>query len=178
MGTLTREELQPIADWYNNTSAPNYCGELPVVIRRVYDTRYYGRVYSKARPRVNKSGHAFTAKTTREFEKALRFHYNAAEVHTCPLTAVVVIYDTTPKGKTPLEKLLAAKGLIFSSIGDIDNKVKSILDAANGILFADDSQIICITVRREYHKEQGFSLTLFRAGLSSVEVHNLGNLIK
>ncbi|MES2346710.1 MAG: RusA family crossover junction endodeoxyribonuclease [Pseudomonadota bacterium] len=36
---------------------------------------------------------------------------------------------------------------------DIDNVVKSILDASNGIVWIDDAQVVVLTVRKLYHAD-------------------------
>lgn len=143
---------------------------------------YGGKVYSKGRPRFSGKGHAYTPKNTRKFEKQLKENYLDARrngVIMCPIYAKIVIYDKTPKSFTKVEKILADSVYIFSTTGDLsDNKVKSIIDAGNGILYADDSQIAKTNYQRMYHNFDGFTFELCRVGLSPAEAHNLGNLLK
>ncbi len=46
---------------------------------------------------------------------------------------------------------------------DVDNAVKGMLDALNGVLYGDDSQIQCLTTRRiEYAGEVGYYMVAVR----------------
>jgi Holliday junction resolvase RusA-like endonuclease len=45
-------------------------------------------------------------------------------------------------------------------MGDIDNYAKAVLDAANGILFTDDRLIDNLTLRKQYSKTPGITLTI------------------
>lgn len=41
---------------------------------------------------------------------------------------------------------------------DLDNFLKAVMDAANGILWGDDSQVVSIFTKKQYSKEEGIHL--------------------
>lgn len=99
--------------------APIYANEPPNVIQFVVP----GEPMSKQRPRFNpKTGHAFTPKQTRDSEREIAQHY-AQTKHG--------IFDTTIG--VEIQFFMGTKRR-----KDIDNLVKTVLDALNGFAFTDD----------------------------------------
>ena len=90
-----------------------------------------------------------------------------------PCAVWLVLYDRTPKGMKPWMRVMAAHMLTFSTIGDIENRAKAILDAGNGIIYADDKQVSYETISREYAEEDGFRLTVYRSGFSAAELEKI-----
>jgi len=178
MGTLAQKELQEYADTIKGvrTFPPS------TFFERLYFTSFRGKVYVKGRPRFSKAGFVHTPINTRKFEKLLSQQYTTPDSSLpifCPIYVKIKIYDKMPKAFNKLERRLAEHGYIFSTVGDLaDNKVKSIIDAGNGVLYADDSQIRKVSYDRVYTDFEGFDLEVCRAGLSPAEAHNLGNLLK
>lgn len=87
-----------------------------------------GEPRSKARPRFSGKGHAYTPTKQREAEAALSWRFRAA------------IRD-------PLDGNLAVVCLFFRRTHgrvDVDNMLKQVLDAANGICWKDDMQVTAI----------------------------------
>ena len=78
----------------------------------------------KARPRFR--GHAYTPKETLEYERAIRSY--------------VAIQYQRPK-KAPEHK---------TGRPDLDNLIKGVMDALNGILWLDDAQVVRIHAGKEY----------------------------
>lgn len=104
---------------------------------------------AKGRPRFSKAGFAYTPKATRDGEAAIRYF---------------LLQHKPPKFEGPiflsirfdLSKPKSAKKRMYPSVRpDIDNLTKSVLDAANGILFEDDGQIVALHVEKVYAKEEG-----------------------
>ena len=177
MGTLAQEELQEYANYITGkqTFPPSTHFQI------LYSYSYVGKVYAKGRPRFSKSGHAYTPSNTREFEKKLSEYFlkTRSAIIMCPISIRIIIYDKLPKSFSIFEKKVAKHNFIYSTSGDlVDNKIKSIVDAGNSILYADDSQISKVSYVRKYMEFQGFHLELSRCGLSPAETHNLGNLLK
>lgn len=100
--------------------------------------RYLGRAQPKQRARVVK-GQAFTPKKTREFEAAFKQLCEAAHSE-APLSS-------------RLRVDIALNYHNKRSIGDVDNVVKSLLDAANGVLWVDDRLIDVLVVVRRFNKD-------------------------
>ena len=44
--------------------------------------------------------------------------------------------------------------------GDIDNLVKGVMDACNGIVFVDDSQVVSLTAEKEQSAEAGIDIEI------------------
>lgn len=114
----------------------------------------------KGRPRVTRSGHAFTPKRTRDYESKVAMI--AASEHegapfTGPLEVSVVAY--LPKPKKPKEKL-SVPMIRSPNNGDVDNYSKAALDAIEGIVFENDSQIIQLTASKQYHKTPQLIVTV------------------
>jgi crossover junction endodeoxyribonuclease RusA len=87
----------------------------------------------KARPRMALSGHVFTPKRTRDYERAVALCACGAGLRT-PLDGAVSV---------TLRLFLANRRRC-----DIDNLTKSVLDGLNGIAYADDSQVQILHVSR------------------------------
>ena len=93
-----------------------------------------GEPMVKARPRVTRSGHTYTPKTTVDAEKRVR---EAFEVTGCePFSNAVGVELAFFQG-TRARK-------------DIDNMEKLVLDALNGVAWVDDVQVNVILARRVY----------------------------
>jgi len=94
---------------------------------------------------MTRSGHAYTPAKTRAFEDKLKQAYAEAPLPgpmEGPLNVHVILY---------LEKPKASKGREFPSVRpDLDNYVKAILDAADGIIWKDDGQICVLHAHKFY----------------------------
>ena len=101
---------------------------------------------SKQRPRSTRSGHTYTPKETREYEKLISELYvgnlfadNPLEVELVfdnDKTTIVITELKPPKNPSKLR-------------GDIDNYAKAILDALNGVAYTDDKQIVSLKLRKK-----------------------------
>lgn len=136
--------------------------------------RYYGKVYSKGRPRFS-GNHAFTPENTRKFEADVTDWLEGLGVGgiLCPVAVKIILYDRIPKTARAADKLLMKAGLVTSTVGDLDNRAKSILDAMNGTLLEDDKQVAKLSIDRKYDYDEGFRLVVSRAGYSVVELDML-----
>ena len=113
-----------------------------------------GEVVPKGRARITRSGIAYTPKKTRDYENKLAFF--AAEVMKDspllegPLWVCVRVSVSIPESWSKKKRALALAGEI-KPIGrpDLDNYIK-ILDALNGIVWKDDSQIVEISAFKYY----------------------------
>lgn len=96
-----------------------------------------GPPVGKGRPRMTRRGHAFTPEKTRSGEDIVKRLARGA-------------------GFQPLAGRLAVRVHFYCDTvrGDVDNFVKLVTDALNGIAYEDDSQIDVITARREFDWER------------------------
>lgn len=136
-----------------------------------------GDPHGKERPRVAFRGgkaHAFTPKTTHEYEKRVRLFAGRALAGLdftpvdCPVRAQITArydwpkkyldYDPEgshlkqPKPGTKLADEIKAMryGHILPKKPDADNIAKSILDALNGLMYADDAQVFSLQVVKRW----------------------------
>ncbi len=125
------------------------------------------RPVGKARPRFTMKGFAYTPKTTREFESAIRKEAKKAMNGRSPFgkeTEVTMRIDFTfhvlkswPKKKR--EHYLATQAPKITK-PDIDNLEKSVLDALNGVVYEDDACVCEITVTKHYGSEDNVSVSV------------------
>lgn len=115
----------------------------------------------KGRPRFSRAtGHAYTPAKTRQYETTLA--YAAQVVMTGrpllegALMAEVVALFPIPASYSKSKRLDALSGALRpTKKPDADNLVKT-LDALNGIVFRDDSQIVVLNLRKAYAAKPGF----------------------
>lgn len=68
-----------------------------------------------------------------------------------PLVMMVIAYFPIPKSTTKKDRQLIMDGLLFpTKKPDADNIAKVICDALNGVAYGDDTQIVNLTVIKEY----------------------------
>lgn len=114
-----------------------------------------GEPVGKGRPRFYQ-GHAVTPKKTREQEKLIKQMYLAqangrAWMNGEPLEVFVRFYYPVPKSYTKKRRAAIEN---FEELPtkkpDIDNCLKLLLDACNGVAWADDTQVISVTADKFY----------------------------
>jgi hypothetical protein len=121
--------------------------------------RINGMPQGKARPRFTKGGRAYTPQKTRRYEEAVReAALLAAQAQgfakhdkDTPLEACVTAWFPVPASWPKKKRAAALSGALYpTGKPDADNIAKAVLDAANGIAFHDDRQIVSLTVRKRY----------------------------
>ncbi|MES2349120.1 MAG: RusA family crossover junction endodeoxyribonuclease [Pseudomonadota bacterium] len=69
-----------------------------------------------------------------------------------PIEILVELRMQIPVSWSKKKQVAAAAGTVRATKKpDLDNCAKSVLDACNGIVFADDGQVVQLTVRKLYH---------------------------
>lgn len=92
---------------------------------RIVSFRWDGTPVPKGRPRLGKGGNTYTPKRTRAYEDAIGWAWKET-------------------GERPFEGDVSMSIDIFEAPGhpaDLDNHVKAILDALQGLAFANDRQV-------------------------------------
>lgn len=112
----------------------------------------------KGRPRVTRSGHAFTPKSTREYEQLIvsewEVQHGKTEPTKNPVAVRVRFYTPIPKATSNKARERMAAGLeVPAKKPDIDNLLKAVLDALNGKAYQDDNQIVDILAEKRYSDE-------------------------
>ena len=110
------------------------------------------RAVAKARPFVCRSGRVFTPKKTACFERDLK-RLLATGFGAPPLEGAVsmVVNFSFVRPKSVKRKFPTTRG-------DVDNFLKSVLDAGNGVLYLDDSQVVSVLATKEYGSD---SISIF-----------------
>ena len=123
--------------------------------------------HPKARPRFTRNGIAYTDRVTRDAEKLIKVAYQGAcirkfgHVVAAPEHAPVRLYLTFEK-PAPKQRpawcpkvLWAALIVPFTVKPDVDNLAKTVLDALNGVAWADDAQVVELHCVKEARKRGG-----------------------
>lgn len=114
-----------------------------------------GECVPKGRPRLGRYG-TYTPKKTKMYESLVKIIILKAKVKPLdgPLKVELVIYRGIPKSFSKTKHNMAVKGeLLPTTKPDIDNYVKSVLDASNGMLYHDDNQIVELVAKKVYGEE-------------------------
>lgn len=113
-----------------------------------------GKPSPKARARTTSRGITYTPKPTQLAEaKVLECYlaaYPDAEPLTGPVTLAVEAVFPVPDSWSKAKKALAGP---HTSRPDLDNLLKLLTDALNGVAFLDDSQVCHITAYKHYGYE-------------------------
>ena len=100
----------------------------------------------KTRPRFTTSGHAYNDPAQAEHERCIRAAWIAEHGIEpigggCPVAVRAFFYKPLPRSAKGDERDWTQKP-------DIDNLVKSVLDALNGVAYEDDKQIVELTAAK------------------------------
>lgn len=112
-----------------------------------------GEAVPKGRPRMTKSGHAYTPRQTRDYEAWVRLCWRHAgqPMSLQPLQIRLEFYLPIPKSFRKKQRELALDGILLpAKKPDIDNLVKAILDGLNGLAYRDDRQIVHLETCKVY----------------------------
>lgn len=117
----------------------------------------YGHPVPKKRPRVTRSGHAYTPKDSVAYEaevaRMAKSAMGSAEPLETPVAAYIYINYAVPPSYTKKRREACLSGSerpTGANLGDIDNVAKQILDACNGIVYKDDRQVVSLHVTKRY----------------------------
>ena len=125
-----------------------------------------GRPVGKGRPRFTKNGHCWTPDKTVEYERYIKLSYWNKYGHRKyeadkALAVDIVLYYPRPKSMAKYKRLKAQKGVLRPTVKpDVDNVIKAILDALNGLAFEDDRQIVQVECEKWYditEENEGFA---------------------
>ena len=125
-----------------------------------------GRPVGKGRPRFTKNGHCWTPDKTVAYERDIKLSYWNKYGHRKyeadkALAVDIVLYYPRPKSMAKYKRLMAQKGVLRPTVKpDVDNVIKAILDALNGVAFEDDRQIVQVECEKWYditEENEGFA---------------------
>lgn len=128
------------------------------------DFEVEGKPTGKGRPRFKRMGNfvqTYTPEKTADYEKLVRLRFqNAGGVITDkPVKIEIVAFFAPPKSVRKKQKQEMLANLILpTKKPDCDNIAKIVLDALNQIAYEDDSQVIELSVRKQYASEAKVSV--------------------
>lgn len=112
-----------------------------------------GEPVAKGRPRMTRTGHAYTPQKTRLYEAHIQDLWKRGIAPALPtgqpLRVSVDAFFSVPKSTSKKQKM-AMDGAPHIKKPDADNVVKAVLDALNGLAFEDDSRICNLTATKRY----------------------------
>ncbi|WP_240674247.1 RusA family crossover junction endodeoxyribonuclease [Crenobacter cavernae] len=122
----------------------------------------------KARPRFARVGagvRSYTPAKTANYEQVVAMMARAAMRSREPLQgalqATLTVGLPIPASWSQKKRNAAAMGEVWPTVKpDSDNVAKGILDACNGIVFKDDSQVVRLVVVKQYAIEPGVSVRI------------------
>lgn len=119
----------------------------------------YGEPVAQGRPRFSTQHgfvRAYDPKKSKDYKAVVR----AAALDVCPqrmlgpLEMSVDIYRGIPKSWSKKKQEQAEQGLIKPILKpDVDNYVKAVKDALNGVCYVDDSQVVVLFISKHYSKD-------------------------
>lgn len=117
----------------------------------------YGEPVPQGRPRFAK-GHAYDPQRSQNYKQLVRFWVTQYlkgkpfKPYENALCVDLIFYMGVPISWSKTKRIQAINGQIRPIVrnGDVDNLVKSVLDACNGLLWADDCIITDLTARKRY----------------------------
>jgi Holliday junction resolvase RusA-like endonuclease len=113
-----------------------------------------GEPFAKQRPRVTKTGHAYTPQETANYENLVKVCFREKYPEHVPTDKPIAINIEAeypiPKSWSKKKRSQALNKEIFPTRHDWDNVGKIICDALNGIAYQDDKQIFRGSVTKFY----------------------------
>lgn len=117
-----------------------------------------GQPVAKGRPKFSRQGgfvRAYTPEKTVAYETLVKLAAGEAMAGHPPmrgaLSLMLRLYVQIPKSTTKRDRERIAVGeFLPTKKPDLDNVLKAIADAMNGIVYDDDAQIVTVTVVKQY----------------------------
>lgn len=117
-----------------------------------------GPPVGKGRPRAVVQGgkiHTYTPAATAEYEAKVRHCWRAARLPgfdaDTPVAVTITAYHPVPASASKKARQAMEGNTVFPMRKpDADNIAKAVLDALNGLAYADDKQVVCLTVCKRY----------------------------
>lgn len=114
---------------------------------------------AKARPRLGRNGRTYTPAKTASFEKAVKLllkrEVSGRAKFTGALSLGITFAIRRPKSVSPKKRLYP------TCKPDLDNYVKAVMDAGNGILWDDDATICELKAEKRYADSMPSCIILF-----------------
>ena len=115
-----------------------------------------GEPRGKGRPRFTKTGHTYTDSETKAYEDKIIAYYRRSFggykwSDAAYISVKVIAHYPIPKSATKAAVAAMQAGSVLPTRKpDIDNVLKVVLDALNGIAYKDDSRVVDIQGKKVY----------------------------
>lgn len=116
-----------------------------------------GQPYGKGRPRASSRGgfvRMYTPAATLAYEAEIARLAEIARgdwpVLATPMSLRVIAHHAIPVSWSKRKQLQALDGEVIPGKPDLDNVAKAVLDALNGVIYADDKQVIKLVAEKRY----------------------------
>ena len=119
-----------------------------------------GEPKGKGRPRLGRSGHAFTPHETANYENLVKLCFREEYPDHRPLDPnvsvkvdIIARYQIPKSASKKKKNDMLMEFVVPTKKPDCDNIAKIVCDALNGIVYHDDSQICELTVKKRYSEK-------------------------
>ena len=120
-----------------------------------------GKPKGKGRPRFYR-GYAVTPKATREYEGMIMRQWQESALNGELEAFIDVFYPLDSKANKATKEKMIKNEIRPTKTPDIDNVIKIVLDALNGVAYEDDKQIIEVTGRKWFSKNPRVEIEIRR----------------
>lgn len=122
-----------------------------------------GQPKGKGRPRFTKNGHVYTPESTRIYEEEIKIRYQEKYKNEMldGNIAVEVFINKKPASYLGIKKYNKLLGKYCNIKPDTDNVVKAVLDALNGVAYADNKNVVEIYAVKKYSTESSVVVRLY-----------------
>ncbi len=138
--------------------------EFNAVSREVCSFEIETTPVGKGRPRFTRNGAVYTPKATAAAEKIVRWKSRIAMQGKPPIDTPVCValeFHFAPPKSLSDKKRAALIGQAMTKKPDIDNLVKLVFDAMNGIVWMDDKQVSSLTTKKVYSETSKVSVKVY-----------------
>ena len=124
-----------------------------------------GEPKGKARPRVTRTGVAYTPTKTVNYETFIKGIFTTKDPDFMPseksLGARIIAYLLIPKATSKKKTLLMESGIIRPAKSpDVDNIVKMVMDALEGLAYKRDSQVVSVNCKKYYGQKPRLEISI------------------
>ena len=113
---------------------------------------------AKGRPKFTRTGHSYTPPKTQDYEKSLKQYYadNCTDFYEGAIKVYLTFCMPIPSSISKKKRMLMVSNTTkHTKRPDGDNLAKAVLDALNGLAYADDSQVTILHIEKRYGEEVG-----------------------
>ncbi|MBQ3407621.1 MAG: RusA family crossover junction endodeoxyribonuclease [Clostridia bacterium] len=132
----------------------------------IYEFEVPGKIIGKGRPRLNSyTGSVYTPTRTKDYETLVEQYFLLKYPRFKPFEGRVQVeinanFEVPKSAKKAEKELMLENKINPTKKPDIDNIIKIILDAMNGIAFRDDTQITKLQVEKIYSTSESVKIKI------------------